>query len=501
MYGEEIKLRKRTSKEWNELREDVKIYELSLPSSESILNYKGKIERWSLTKKKKEKGFHSYGSNRERVYILQVAGVWMNPKGTIKVILAGEGHSSLFSREFKPEGYTCLSLDRYSSEKSDVFDTVQIGTWLICPEKWDEASAELELCFVSNESPEDIKRILETLYQIENLKEKNSHFKWKREHYELKTYGTVGLTEVLQQKVIFEESLRRFKWYHRKARWDLWNAVKANLSLKKGAKFTVKAQALDGNTYELEAPLQVEDETWRDVTLYNLDWWLPFVYRKPDDYFLNSTKEKQTEELVDYFLEIIHKLSQEDLKLGFNAKEVEITRKETSKRATLNYLDGKLVKGDNVVARIKDFFLKDIPIVEEESEPEEGEELKPKRPMLSLEARRLIDEGLNGKMKDLEGSFPFHLNIVFKEDERKWFIECAGKLYYIKGGQTALRKVRTAVKGTAIVDREKYGYGSRKQTGLIKDRIAELVGKKDALEIVLQTKKMGALMKAMKPEE
>jgi len=99
-------------------------------------------------------------------------------------------------------------------------------------------------------------------------------------------------------------------------------------------------------------------------------------------------------------------------------------------------------------------------------------------------------------MRDLEGEFPFHLNIIFKENEKKWYLEVAGKEFYVKGGYNSLTKIKNAIKGTALIDHSKEGYDSH-ATKVIRGRLAELVGDAEAVQIILQVKKMGALMKAI----
>ena len=114
---------------------------------------------------------------------------------------------------------------------------------------------------------------------------------------------------------------------------------------------------------------------------------------------------------------------------------------------------------------------------------------------MSRNAELLITDGLNGKLVDIEGEFPFHLNLIYKKKQRKWYVENNGKEYYIKGGQTALAKIRTAILGTAMPTSNKYKSGyNLNRTLLVKDRLAILVGEENAIEIVINVKRMGALM-------
>lgn len=504
---EKITLKKCTKEEWDELKGNVEIYELVIPSAKSLKKQKGVVKFLQMKKEEEQGRRYHYGSDQDKLYLLQVTDCWVNTKGTVKVIRAGKEHMSVFARGDRIDGYLSLDVGSYDTT-SDVFENIDIGTWLICPQRYDGTDNEIELCFCTNEKTiEDVKKILANLSEMDKIKDKTHEFKWTTDQFQMKNYGTVSLQDVLKKRRKFNLALRRFCWGKRKDRWDLWNSVKANLAMNKGkTKFTVKAKGLDGNTWTFEAPAKpIEEENYHcDGSIYQLDWWLPFVYQKPDSHFFKETKAEQTMDLMGHQLQALDKLPLDSLKLGFNTRMLEVTRKQTSKGAVLNYLDGKLVRADSLKEKMRDFFIFKKPIVEEpqETETKSGVSAGPQKRILSIQAQKLIDEGLNGTMRDLEGEFPFHLNIIYKEDEKKWYIECAGKLFYVKGGQTALKKIKSAITGTAVVDHDKYGWGrySRSRTRLIRDRLAELVGDKNALWITLNVKKMGALMKAIGAE-
>lgn len=490
---ETIQLNGISPETWRKLREYVRIYELSLPEYSKVVNLTGRTKHWSSGKEARR----YYWDDKEEAEILEVVKVWSNPKNTVKVILAGKGMVALFAKNGKPSGFTSLKYDRYSDTPSDVFDNVQRGTWLIIDGR--EGNMQKNLFFITNESKiNDILKMLNTLRDIDNLKGKYSEFAWKEDHWKVPTYGTVKAFEVRQQEAIFKKVLRRFQWIKRKKRWDLWNAVKANLSMKNDGKtLKVKVKALDGMNYSLEVPVIPKEEEkeigWRDPSVYTMDYWLPFVYRDKNEPFLKKTRTAQTEELLEIFLKILHKIPKETLIFGFNKKKITLERKTTAKGSKINYLNGKIVKGEEIKAKLKDFFLLGKPII---PSPVSSSPNLPKRRVMSKEATELIEKGLNGLMRDLEGEFPFHLNILYKEKERKWYLEIAGREFYIKGGYNSLKKVKSAIKGNAIINHSEDGYDS-KSTKVVMKRIAELIGTENALWVVLQVKKMGALMKAM----
>lgn len=497
-YGETVYLEPIDSKVWKALKDSVKIYELKLPPYTKIKTLLGKTAKWKAGKQLRSMRWNY--SIRDKVDIWEVVGVWANPKNTVKVILAGKGYGAIFSKTGRPHGFTSLKWQRYGDKVPDIFDNIKVGTFLCVDE-----SGRKDLLFACNEPTLiDVAIVLNGLTELYNKHSERSEFKWQSEQYELPTYGTVSKAEVQIQRRKMALALRNFTWLKRKDTWDLMNAVKANLTVKNdGTDLKVKIKALDGNTYTVETPvIEKEDEKnigWQDHSLFKMDYWLPFVYRDSNDHFLQYSNAQKTEELFrDLFLRIPLKVPESRIILGFNRRRVVITRKKTASKALLNYLDGKIVRAEDIDEKLKNYFIFGKPIAPAPPKTPKSLLKKPqkRKQILSQDAQRLIAEGLTGQMRDLEGEFPFRLNCVYKEKERKWYLEIAGKEFYIKGGYNALKKVRSAIAGTAITNRDKEGWDGR-ATKAIRYRLGELVGDKNALWIIIHVKKMGALYKVM----
>jgi len=478
---------------WEELKNEALVYELTLPATMDNLP-KGQEEEMN-------KGTGQY--TRDRVLILEVTQILSNPKGTVKLVVLGDQRVMLFSKMHNIEGFTSLAWDRYSNrDQCDVFDNIQVGSWIIAKPGGYSGDEDLEVAFMTNEkSLTTVKEMINILWKVGKVRYEGS-FQWKeKEDYSIPTYGTVKASEVFNMQVRFYTQFRQLKWTHRKERWDLFNAVRANLKMQKLTDkklFEVIAKGLDGKTYHLICPLLDEKDKeksigYPDMSLFDMDFWLPFVYREKNDNFFGRLPQEQTQELVSMFIRIFDKLPRENFTFGVDDKVLTVERKRAKNEALLNYIDGKIVKAENVAEKLMKFFILGLPIIEEVV-VQEGEEIKKR--VMSIEAKKLIDEGLNGTMRDLEGEFPFHLNIIFKENEKKWYLEVAGKEFYVKGGYNSLTKVKNAIKGKAIIDHTKEGYDSQ-ATKVIRGRLAELVGDEEAVQIILQVKKLGAMMKAI----
>jgi len=497
-YREQILLQIYNETKWEELRNEVQIYEINLPKNLGKIP-KGRESKW-IAPALKTGGYRS----KDKGNILEVTEIWTNPKNTVKIVAAGNNAQIIsFSRDSQVEGFSSLNIDRYKDEPSDVFDQIKKGTWIVCVPRYSSSSYEI-VAFISNEKKiETVERILNILDEMQQTSVQYNRFKWKKENV-VPTYGTLGLKEVLAQQVIFLRSLRQHKWRKRKKTWDLWNAVKANLSFKKtSTDIKVKLKALDGKSYFFECSdlTDISEENYttrgyREFSFLKLDYWLPFVYREGTDNFLTYNKIEQTHQLVrDSLLPLISKLVGKDFTFGVNQRKVKVTRRTTKSKAVLNFLNGNLVKSENLKLVLYDYFVKGIPIVPTPPQISPNNS-QPKKRVMSRQAKRLVDEGLNGILRDLEGELPFHLNIIYKEKKRKWYIEIAGKKFHVKGGYNSLNKVKSAISGRGRTNYRSEGSDSR-GTRVIRARLGELVGDKAALWIILKVKKMGALVKAM----
>lgn len=476
---------------WNALKHNIQVYEMTLPSYTVASKIRGNVGHW----KGKPTSLRGYGYQNDEADILEVAKVWTNPKNTIKVVIVGKGWLAVLSRNAGVDGFTSLNFERYSDTPSDVFDSIKEGG-LVVVDGRSEAKVK-SLLFVADEpTVDDVKGLMDGLVKMHEIRQSYSRFRWQSEQSNVETYGTVTKLELARQRIIFDEALRDFRWIERKDKWDLWNAVKANITLNiNRTDLKVKLKALDGSNFSLETTVGEKEELgWREESVYKQSFWIPFVYRDPSDNFHGYPRTRKTEELMNRFMGIPDRLPEASVILGFNTRLVTLTRKKTSKGAVLNYLDGKIVRSDDVVTKIKEFFILGKPILVTPPVMKKGQ---PKQKLMSRQAQKLIDEGLNGVMRDLEGEFPFHLNIVHKQKERKWYLEIAGKEFYIKGGYNALNKVKNAIAGRGIINHTEDGWDCR-GTKVIRRRLGELVGDKNALWIILHVKKMGALMLAMK---
>ncbi len=485
---------------WNQLREEWKIYEILVPRF-SKLKRKSKLARrkvWNAKKKPTDRAWSWYGRHHGSAFLLQVKEIWINPKANIKIIIAGEhrDYYSILTTQARGIGFCDLEQD----EHPNIFNNIKIGTWLIAPKnRWNPPSS-LNVAFITDEPQEKkVREMLDDLEKIRAIQEKYSDLvaDW-HEFTSLVTDGKVTYQEICDFKTSFFIELRKSKWKERKDRWDHQCALNNKISMTDNGtiwRMEVKG-AVDGNNWILEGPSAHLGIAAAEI--YLKDFWTPMVYfdkKRGYMWLKKATAQEQSEYLFNHIFSAILRNEMRECTWVFqvNKRKVTVTRKETKNGSQLHYLNGELMKWNSLRNIMESYLLKGraLPV----TVTKKGRKKKTK--MLSEEAQGLIDKGLNGKIQDLEGTFPFHLNIIYLN--KKWFIEIGGKKFYIKGGYLSLKKVQSAIEGTAIVKgRPRYGY-NRYDSTVILNRLAKVMGRKDALWIILKVKKLGALMKAISP--
>jgi hypothetical protein len=473
--------------EWEKIVEEAKIYELSLPKDLSKIP-DGQVGTWTA------KATEHRWILREAI-ILEITKVWSNPNGTIKAIVAGNKDMkgvALVNKNFSPSGFNYIRCpERFGNNPySDVFDNLKEGNFLVVRMGY----GSFEVLFASAEN--DINKVFQLLDVMEKVRvicsEKYHRFKWDMKKTHLYTEGTVSLKDVLIHEKKINSLLKYFKWKEKKDSWELQQRVKKYMKIRDTKTFLevdIKCP-FDDNRYYVRLPKKLrgeEKKEWHgELSVFDKRYWVRFVERE-NTHLMQYTRAERTKILLsENLLNLLKRLPREDITLAFNSQKAIVKRKETKNKAILTYVNGVLVPKEDLANKLFNFFISKAPITPK---------VTSKR-TLSKEAMELIEKGLNGFMRDLEGDFPFHLEVIYKEKEKKWYLSVAGREFYIKGGYNALKKVKSALEGRAIGTHEKYGWG-KQQTLLIRDRIAELVGKENATWIVLEVKKMGALMRAI----
>lgn len=492
---------------WEKVKKEAELYELQLPKDLSKIP-KGVEEEWKKTLKTSS----SWRSSEYNISLIEVTEVFQNQRQTIKIMVAGDHRLCMFPRHAGASGW--LGIEPKRDENFDLFANIKKGTWLIAQPPWRHESSRLSVNFIVNDTKDNVLKMLEAIFHIYSLQDKFSYFHWTNEQTQIPTWSTVTFQEVMQKRMVFDKALRKFRWYHRKKLWDKDNAEKKNLRFKKTkTSMVVQVKGLDGATYKVNIPkLPTENSTtsvkarryssYRDTQTLEKEHWSKFCWRDPDEEgnFLSQPKLQLGNALTEEMFGLLSALPNTSMMLSRNKRSVRVTRKVSTSGASLNYLDGKIVADVEVKHKIRDWFLKGIPVIASSAQAiqtqtnQQMQNQIQQKPTGKTFAQKLEAEGLNGEIRDLEGRFPFHLNILKKD--RKWYIEIAGQEYHVPGGITALRKIKSAIEGTAVIDHDELGY-ERRATRVVRKRLGELIGQDEALKVVIQVKQMGAMFNAM----
>jgi len=209
-------------------------------------------------------------------------------------------------------------------------------------------------------------------------------------------------------------------------------------------------------------------------------WWAPARHGMESLKFWKELLESNwsSDEIITQALgEVVDRLKTK-AKITFNNRVLFLERKDTSKGARRYFIDDTQYKKEDLVNIMKEYF--------------EGSSLPQKKLQgLSPEARKMIQEGLKGELMDLEGKIPFKVDVSYKDG--KWYITYQGKSYYVSGGFSSLKKVESALQG-----RGRFGWDDSRYTRHVLTRLSEIIGEKDALELIHKIKKMGKLFSHLK---
>ena len=492
-YAGRVKFRALVEDYWKDLRDNVSIYEVELPTFEEVSKLSGTFTQWSFESEEAASKHYYYGNSFSSARLAQILKVYSNPKGTVKVVVLAGQMVALVSRDSTITGFS-------SVETGDAvgFGILKEGYWAVLGKSYYDNDKELSIVS-SDISDLDVGRSLNVLSNIAKIYGDCNSYSWGHGERGLRSNGIISLQEVRAFRTNFLIALRRVHWTDWLEKMQILLEIRDKVTITDDAKrWKIKMDAVDGKVYSYECNTAIRTWGKDDFGIYDPHHWLSFVSLKHSD---NRQGIPASELLVR---KLIQEMLNEDEKrqepktIEANGRTLTFSIERTAKNAKMCYLNGILTKNDDLYQKAEDFMLNGTPIVPTRAEAETT--VGAVRTGLSKEAQRMIDTGLNGTMNDLEGELPFHLNLIYRE--KKWYIEVAGKEYYVPGGMSALQKVKSAVKGTAVIERERYNWeeGGRNGTRLIRDRLAELIGEDNALDVILTVKKMGALYKVMGAE-
>lgn len=243
---------------------------------------------------------------------------------------------------------------------------------------------------------------------------------------------------------------------------------------------SLKLHALDNNDYFLECETTgLSDGRYNSPHIIEMKSLEEVVYGENGDSkdYVHSKIERCLSDLVrhwNYF------------KFGINNKIVSIVVKTTPDKTKDTsiirrfYINDVFCPQDMIVSLLMQLQDKSI-----------NEVLKQTKIVKDVptEAQLMLNSGLKGQFFDLQGYHSFNMNV--KRMGRSYVLELHGKEYPIKGGFNALEPLKASLNGKSYNSSEmrEIGANSSKDFRWILFKLSELIGKENALEILIEMKK------------
>jgi len=411
-----------------------------------------------------------------------------NPKETVKFCIFSGGYYLLMGQHTGIKGTRGISAGGYRTD-SDIFQLKQ-GMWVATNIS---NSPPLLVSFGIDGNIGDCRKI------VSRLRERDSY---------LQRRGPRAIRDSFKTNGIIDPQLFKKQWIKmlldsRRRLWkELGEKWLEDQNLKKFVKFKktptclkVTAKSYNKHTYSIVInDFPIHQQNLRGGYYGDpeqLSFWLYFVHVRPADMQYYKVKPTDFHNRINTrFLDLFSLIEGcRDIIFQRDRVKAHITMKESLNGARRYKYNGVDIKRDDIRKR----FEGEVQGIKWGGKTKRGKKGK----VLSAEAQDLIANGLNGELIDLEGLYPFHLNVEYEKG--KWYVAIAGKRFHVKGGLGALGTVRTAIKGNARVDSSCYDgeWLDGRDSRVILKRFKELLCTKDALWVIKQAKIMGAMMKAI----
>lgn len=411
-----------------------------------------------------------------------------NLKGTVKFCIFSGGYFLIIGQNTGVKGGKFVTSIYH--ELSDIFKVRQ-GMWVALSNEED-----LSIIFAVDGHKGNCEEIADILRLREDLSRKGMG------RLKLKNFQVKGLIEQVDFKKQWESILQQARiqfWKLSGLKWLKEQSILKNLVYKKTPNLLkVIAKSFNGHTYSLTVKGNLKQPEYNHYVYYWEDpepimFWSPFVHLEPQEVSgykinpanLNSRLEQRFMNLFDLID------GTPDVTYCRDKVKAHVTMTTGSNGARRYKYNGVDIKRDDVRYR----FEQEIQGIKWQSK---GKKKGTGKRTVSQEAQGLLEKGLNGDIVDLEGSFPFHLNVDHRDS--KWYVSIAGKTFHVKGGISALKRVTSAITGNARINNQyKSGnWQNSTDTAVVLKRFSELIDRKDALWIIKQVKIMGAMYKVMK---
>jgi len=439
----------------------------SLPRGQEVVSLE-KVSRWT----------------REVLVLSKIVKTEVNSRNTLKLALFDNGVLGLIPHKLTGKCIELLTIP-WASNPPPLWDKLSEGTYaLLRKDYWDRWSLVATTDITKREDAQEFfniyKRILEI--QREDFRELD---RVKNLSYD----GHVRLEDLKRHLRKNEEELKRcyeLEWKEREKKVKALKNIEI-IEEKKGREKVVKigVKALDDHTYKLEVTnpqKEISKETFEDL-----------VYRHR--YFLQSYPLKEIKKnslWLDFFERVEALLGETSSPILIQVDEKESVSLEVRKVRTrttsyyLYYLNGVKISRDTLPKTLHEYFIKGKEL--SLPKPKKGKR-KSRKDLLTAKERELIENGISGKLSDLEGEIP--INFGIEKEGSKWYLTIGEERIHIKGGLATIESIKNVIEGKAN------RYNARYSPEELYHRLSKIVDEETALKIITSAKEIGIMLRAI----
>jgi len=425
------------------------------------------------------------GYSKQSAVLLQVKKVITNTRGTLKLVLMSNGKFLCFNKECRPIDIDLFNTS-YDVRTGVIWEQIKVGIYVVFNEDHYEQKyrvATLTDCMDRVQAEHWLSLYTGCLKKRQGFQSTEE----MRNLQHIKNEGMVA-TSILQtefddtntvialiNKLENEETIKKA------------DALKNDITITVGKTSKIVITGLDNHTYSVEAP---------PTKVWDTETFTAFIYRHRYQWKKYDQDNVKSSTLYPALMQILASTREDWFNLSVDNKPpvkiaIKHIQNKRGQETTIAYLNNKRVAYEDMYQAVFKYFLQGAKLEDLTEEPEDLDEAEKQR---HLQVKKMRDEGIitsgiHGYITDLEGETP--ITIGFEKEGASWNLVIGEKRILLKGGVVTIKSLERVLKGTA------QGYNSRHSTHELYQRLCKVLTSDEAIEIILEAKEMGKLLKAL----
>ena len=425
------------------------------------------------------------GYSNQFIALIQVKKIITNTRGTLKLVLMSNGKFLVFNKDARPTDIGLFNTP-YDLKGGVIWEQIREQMYLAFTEaRWEHTFSVCTLtdCMDRKQVDQWLALYTECLKKRETFQSAVEMTSLPRIKCEgmittanLQTeLNTIDSTIALIQKLENEEATKKA------------DALKNDITITLGKTSKIVIRGLDEHTYSVEAP---------PTKLWDAGEFTDYVYRHRYAWRKFHQDNLKTTTLFPALMQNLSSSREDWFSLSVDGKPpvklaVKHVENKNGQEIQIAYLNDRRVAYEDMYQAVLRYFLRGENLKDLAEQPEDLDEAEKQK---QLEVRKVRDDGLvstgiQGYINDLEGETP--ITIGFEKVGVGWNLVIGEKRIKLKGGVETIKSLERVLKGTA------QGYRSRHSTHELYQRLCKVLTPDEAIEIILEAKEMGKLLKAL----